>query len=603
MLNTIKLAFSVLGKRQRLKFIALVIGKSSLGILDLIGVALVGALIASLVARDSKALGMIHSLAGGLDETRWLYVVLAVVAVTFVAKAIAGIAFTTFSSRFLANMQATLGDKVFEMYRDGGLERVLRETPARFQWEVTAGPNTLMVSVLGATLSLTSEFFLMVVILAGLAWVDLSSTLILLAGAILFFVSMQVFQAPQLRATAVELRDSSIAAGNILVDFLVVLREAFASGNESLFTRESSRLRRIVGRQSALQTLLFSLPRYVVEIFTILLIVGIFLLNISKTGSAETLINVSIFVVAGLRIASAVAPFQGAVSQLRVASADAIEMKLPLGEVRERSHSLTQSRVPYEMNLPARAGVSGGVTIEFNEVGYTYPSSPRPVLIECGFRVAAGTRAALIGESGAGKSTVADLALGLRKPVSGEVLIDGIAAWEFRRLYPGSFAYVSQGSSLFAGTILKNVLFREPVSNSEVDLAEQALRSVGLGPLIDTLDKGVYTKVGSLEASLSGGQMQRVCIARALVSKPRLLVLDEATSALDASTESSLINLLKSVRDTTTLFIAHRLSTVVDSDQVLVMRDGAVAASGTFREVLECDAQTRKNAQLLGLSN
>ncbi len=234
--------------------------------------------------------------------------------------------------------------------------------------------------------------------------------------------------------------------------------------------------------------------------------------------------------------------------------------------------------------LPPATG--RGAEIVFKDVEFRHDARSTG-LIDVSFRAAPGTTVALVGPSGAGKTTAVRLALRLIDPQAGSISLDGL---DLRQATLASLrqavALVPQDVALFNDTLAANIAFARPgASAAEVRAAADAAE---LGPFIDSLPQGMATLVGERGLKLSGGERQRVGIARALLADPRVLILDEATSALDGPTEAAIQETLRKVRaGRTTLVIAHRLSTIVDADLILVLRRGRIVEQGRHAELLE----------------
>jgi ABC-type multidrug transport system fused ATPase/permease subunit len=214
-----------------------------------------------------------------------------------------------------------------------------------------------------------------------------------------------------------------------------------------------------------------------------------------------------------------------------------------------------------------------------------------------------GKKTALVGPSGAGKTTLFDLALGFRDPQSGEVLLSGEHPIDLIEAHPGIVGLVPQRPHLVTGTLAENVSL---VGHSNTDLAwaAECLNRSGLGQFVGEDLAGLDLQVQPDAGQLSGGEIQRLGLARALYRKPKVLFLDEATSALDAETESKIAQMLDSLRgELTIVLIAHRLSTVLNSDKIVYLKDGMVVAQGTFSELKQSVEDFSQAVELMGLSD
>jgi len=238
---------------------------------------------------------------------------------------------------------------------------------------------------------------------------------------------------------------------------------------------------------------------------------------------------------------------------------------------------------PGARDLPPPSGK--GAEMVFEGVSFQHDARSQG-LRDVSFRVAPGTTTAFVGPSGAGKTTAVRLALRLLDPQAGRVKLDGVDLRDLRQeSLRHAVALVPQDVALFNDTLYANIAFARPqAAPSEVRAAADAAE---LGQFVDSLPDGLSTMVGERGLKLSGGERQRVGIARALLANPRLLVLDEATSALDGPTEAAIQATLRKVKaGRTTLVVAHRLSTIVDAEQILVLRRGRIVERGTHAELL-----------------
>lgn len=228
----------------------------------------------------------------------------------------------------------------------------------------------------------------------------------------------------------------------------------------------------------------------------------------------------------------------------------------------------------------------GGLEITFEGVGYVYEGGERPALQEVNCKFLPGEKVALVGPSGAGKSTMAYLLWGLIKPQQGRILVNGTP---LEQIPPAEWldriAYVPQHPHLFCGTVADNIRLAKPEATHEEVV--QAAQLAGAHEFIQKLPRGYDTYLGEGGLGLSGGQAQRLAIARAFLRDPAFLVLDEATAGLDPETEDELQKTLEVLMEgRTVLIIAHRLSTVWKADQILVLEKGRVVERGTHQELM-----------------
>lgn len=237
--------------------------------------------------------------------------------------------------------------------------------------------------------------------------------------------------------------------------------------------------------------------------------------------------------------------------------------------------------------------------IDFDHVYYHYPDSGELVIQDFNLHVDKGECVALVGSSGAGKSTIINLLIGLLSPTKGEVKIDGVDMKELDiERYRHFLSVVPQNSILFAGTIRENITYG--LDHYKEEDVEEVCKEAGVDEFLPELPKGLDTQVGEGGNMLSGGQKQRVCIARALIRKPSILILDEATSALDNVSEYHIQNAIDHMmHKRTTFIVAHRLSTIRNADIIIVMEKGQAVEMGDYESLMKLNG---KFAQLVRLS-
>jgi ATP-binding cassette subfamily C protein len=329
-----------------------------------------------------------------------------------------------------------------------------------------------------------------------------------------------------------------------------------------------------------------ALPRL---LFETVFVVGMLLLvaiGTRGTDAAGVLPLVSLYAYVGFRTVPA--------AQRLATQVDAARWRLA------ESTSLVADLELLEAAPPSTDGqrVELGETLEASRITFQYESADHPVLRDVSLTVRRGESVAIVGATGAGKSTLIDILVGLLPPTTGRVLVDGAAIEANVAGWQRNIGYVPQSPFLLDDTLRSNIALG--VSDERIDDAalQRALSIAQLDDLVRELPGGLQTVVGERGIRLSGGERQRVAIARALYRDPAFIVLDEATSALDPATERDLARAIERLRDRTLIVIAHRISTVERCDRVLVLADGRIAADGAYAELARGSVVFREFAAL-----
>ena len=231
--------------------------------------------------------------------------------------------------------------------------------------------------------------------------------------------------------------------------------------------------------------------------------------------------------------------------------------------------------------------------IEFKNVTYSYSDSSKNIIEDLSFTIKKNSSIALVGESGSGKSTIIKLIMGLIKYKDGSILIDKNELKEINlNSFYDSVTYVSQDSPIFDGTLRENLILDKKINDEEII---KVLKLVNLDKFYERLEKGLSTELGEKGIRMSGGERQRVALARLFFDDSKIIILDEATSAMDNITEKEVMeNVLTKLKDKTIIIIAHRLETIKDVDNIFVLNDGKIVEEGKYQELLEKNGYFKK---------
>lgn len=409
----------------------------------------------------------------------------------------------------------------------------------------------------------------------------LTISLPLSAVALLLFVLLiwlQRYLIPRIQSTARELSQAQVDVAKDMVENIQGLRVVHTFGYQHSTINRVVYLQKQVlvflQRQAKLLSITSPLNN-ALTIFVIaaLLLTGSFLL---QRGQGNVLPALATFILALNRLSMQVQGLAGTMNGLAENSGRMDRLDAILG-----GEGQEFSRVGGEIFK----GLKSAIT--FNHVSLKYEGTSLPALSDICFKLPRNRVVALIGSSGAGKSSVADLLIGLYAPTTGEILVDGLDlqsySWESWR---SKLGVVSQDTFIFNQSILENI--RYGMTNATDEQVLEAARVAQADQFIQLLPKGYETVVGERGYRLSGGQRQRVALARAILKQPEILILDEATSALDSESERLVQQALGQFQaERTVLVIAHRLSTIVNADEILVMEQGCIVERGTHQELLE----------------
>lgn len=616
-IESVRAALALLTRRDRRLFRLATVAQMLLSLLDLAGVALIGAIGAVAVSGiDPNSLPpvvMEWRERLGLDgfTVSQLIGILAVAAVfLFLLKTVLSAYITRRMFRFLANRQADVSARLAQAILARPLLEVQRWSTAEVLYALTGGTAAAITSLLGAALIILTEIFLFVVMGVGLFVIDplLTISAALFFAAIVFGLQIALGRASARNASIQALRGMSTMT--TVSEALTTYRETSVLNRRDFYVDRFDRLARESARAGATNAFLAEIPKYVLESA---LVVGAFALAIVQfltKDLAAAAALVALFLAAGFRIVPALLRLQGAGISIRSASAAArktFELALWFGLSDGEGETSGVRRITDAQAQRIREQIAEGHRgfdgrVEVAGVSLRYPGADRDAINGASVTVPAGKSLALVGSTGAGKSTLADLILGVIDPDAGTVLIGGVSPREAIRRWPGAMAYVPQTVGLTEGTVRENVALGLPPAAIDDERVWEALERAHLAGFLRDTREGLDTVIGERGVRLSGGQRQRLGIARALYTRPLLLVLDEATSALDAETEQSITETLRELEGAvTTITIAHRLATIRFVDEVLFLRDGVIEARGSFEDVRASTPDFDRQAQLLGL--
>jgi len=441
--------------------------------------------------------------------------------------------------------------------------------------------------------------FILFIILLLLAKTDLLATVSILGLLLLAAAPFHYFR-HKITSWGKDNIDSLTETVRIVNHAIGGFKEVKVIGCESFFENQLSTQTHKFSRAASRFHSVQQLPRIVIEVILVTFIVGFVSLALVSSDRSENLVSVlSIFAIASIRILPSANQLMNCVNTLRNAKPTLDRVYLDLKELESpearrylkmfRSLSLDNisKNIFHGFDTLKTKPLDFKERIVVNKVNYAYPEVAENALSDVSLTIRKGESIALIGKSGAGKTSLVDVLLGLLIPQSGDIQIDGFSIYNDLRAWQGLIGYIPQSIFLSDDTIERNIAFGVLDHLIDQQRLKRAIHLAQLSELVEQLPKGVKSMVGEHGTLLSGGQRQRIGIARALYHEREILVLDEATSALDNETEKLISESIRSLSGTKTMIIiAHRLSTIEHCDRIYEMEKGKVVRSGTYEEIV-----------------
>jgi ABC-type multidrug transport system fused ATPase/permease subunit len=612
--SAVAASWSLLSVPQRKRYLLVVLGQVATGALDLAGVLLLG-LVGLLAATTIQGGGLPPQMASALS--RLGYSDVSVQSLTIVV-AIVGSSFLLLKSvtygylvrriyLFLGRAQASVGSQLADSVVHQRRLDVEARSSQEAAFALTGGLSAAFLGVLGSLAVILSEASLLIALAVVLVAIDPVVTI----AAVIFLAAVGLGVQRGLSSWSQELGGrlgaASVDTYRAVQEAVAANRELYVADRRDLLSNRISRL--IFTLSTSLSDSYFAsqIPKFVYEAA---LVVGALLLTgwqFLSSDLVSAITTLAVFLVASSRIIPSMLRISVQSAALSNAAAQATTTYRLADEIGDSVASSNQVGVSQTTEARLRESIDKGFnefdpTIRARALSFTYPGGSSAAVEGASFMVSTGSSLALVGGSGAGKSTLADILLGVLDPEAGDVTIGGMTPREAIKKWPGGIGYVPQSVVTFDGTIKENVALGFDARVIDEGLVWEALERAQLASFVRDLSDGLGSPVGERGVNLSGGQRQRLGLARALYSRPRLLVLDEATSALDAETEAAITRVIAGLAgDVTLITIAHRLVTVQHADQVVFLEGGKLIASGTFSEVRARAPQFDRQARLLGL--
>lgn len=610
-------ALAVLTPRDRRLYKLAVLLRILLSFFDLFGVLLLGTVgyllaatatggpVPPVVARVLELLGI-----EAVPTTETVLILGGVAAAALIAQSVLALYIQARLLRFLGTRAGITGDSLSRRFLKLPLLEVRKYPSQTTAYALLEGVNGLILGLLNYLMVIVGEVSLLLVLALALLVVDPLTTVVAVVyfGFFAWLLNRRLGALARLSGT--QATNAIIAARTVTHDAIDTYPEITVMNRREQFATSFGYQRRGYAGAQANFLMLSAIPRYGMEAAMVLGAVLLTVILLLTRDTASAVGSLVLFLAAASRIVPSLLRLNAAVLGMRsqaMAAEKAANLAHQIQRAEETQGSVNEAALGLKGTIQTSpveqtANNSHPAEVQLTGVSLTYPGRDQAALRNINLTVKAGDSLALAGTSGAGKSSLVTVLLGLVVPTTGTVLIGGVPPRRLIETLPGALGYVPQDVALVFGTIRDNVALGLPRDEIDDQRVWDALERAHLDSFVRRLPKSLDSVVGERGVRISGGQRQRLGLARALYIPPQMLVLDEATSALDAETERAISATVASLGGlTTTVTVAHRLATIRNSDQVAFLEDGEIVAQGSFEYVRSAVPGFDRQAKLLGL--
>lgn len=566
----IKKLFFLFDKRQKINLVILAIMILIGTAVECIGVTAIMPLVSivtnpSVISTDKKfiILGEIFNIS---TEEQYIFAMSILLIIIYLVKNIYLIVEYDFQYRFVYNNQARLSARVFKAYINEDYLFHVNKNVAELQRNTVSDIARYYYVVL-SFVQLITESTVCVALIIYLSVCDWTVTIIMAGIIIFFYFGFIAFTKNYSIKLGQTDRKESMLQSKCLLQSFGGIKDVKVTNTEDYFVnsfRATSERLASLARKSAMLAII---PRPIMEALCICGLLLVIAIRVFLGMDISNMIPVlSVFAVAAFRMLPAFNRISGYIHTILTGKSAVDDLYRDVLEVESLKGKKEDDSIR-ELDIKQ--------CITIRDVSFKYPNSEHYVLDSISLEIPRNASVALIGTSGAGKTTLADVILGVLKPEAGEVLVDGINVYDYEESWHNIIGYIPQTIYLVDDTIRNNVAFGMDINDIDDNQVWDALEQAQLADFIRSLPKGLDTEVGDRGVRLSGGQRQRVGIARALYHDPKLLILDEATSALDNETEEAVMSAIDCFHgNRTMIIIAHRLTTIKNCDIVFEIANG-----------------------------
>lgn len=581
MYSRIKIILSLLDSATTTKIYVFSIFRILLGLIDVIGVLLIGLLLAKTVSgveplSKSSEIKLPDSIKF-INELNLVQLALLATS-AFIVKSLFSAFLTKIMMRNFADIEVKIATQSFKYFLNNISWTTKNYSKSDLNYLLSSSVIAAM-QMLAAYVTVISEVFFLILMIISFALINFNVTIFMIIYFLIIAFLLHSYLGKRFEDAGNKNVKAGIQTTTTIFDTVESYREVISLKKEKFFLDKFYGPKLESSRASFDIQYLNALPRYIVESALLIGALGIIFLSFRSGNLVDSAQTIGVFLTGATKMMASLLPLQTYFAHFR----HQIKVAEKFFDFQEETNAINfqDFETPSEHS---KVNIQGPVGVRIKNLNFSYRDSKDLVLEDINLTIAPGRSVAIIGPSGSGKSTLADLIVGIDRPTVGEIhyFIDNteIDRSEVR------FGYVPQSPGNVYGSLRENIAFGEVEIELNTNSLNQAINMAHLRDLVSNLPDGINAHLGEQSDALSGGQLQRIGLARALYVQPNLLVLDEATSALDVETEFAVTESLARLKGLcTVVVIAHRLSTVQNADTVYVVDQGKIVASGKFADL------------------
>lgn len=573
----------MLDQRKVVAFGTLITLVSFIDLLGVLSLGLLGGYLSGLV--NLGDLPIISALSQNKSESFNVIMLLSLSISFFIIKNLSVLYVNRKFLFFLLKEQLRITEYVNHLIFSSNYSIIRKAHPQKLSYSLNDGISIITTGVVGNFVQIVVDSVLLTVFLIILFFSDWKLAIVCAVYFGIAFYFLNIFILTRVSRFAGESIESTIQARTSLLQNLLLFRIIRTTGKYEYFQEIFLRNKKIGLKAEANYAWIQQAPKALIEVIMLLGILLASLVTFLSGTNFQTFSKLSIYLAVGLRVVPLLLRLQSSLFGIRSSIPAGLKTLTAIDELKE-SQDLVLSRKEKFDSVSIQSNLKQFQNLRLQNVGYRFPDSPAiEVLKGVSLEVTRGERIVVTGPSGGGKSTLCDIVLGLLEPSRGNAEINGISAATWSRFNPGSVSYLPQETYLFEGTLQSNICIGLLPEEIFMERLLEVIKIAQLEDLINSLPLGLDTLINPMATNISGGEKQRIGIARALYPNPSIVVMDEATSQLDVNTEDLFLNAISALDDSVSvIYIAHRLSALKFFPRVVFLEDGRITFDGLLKK-------------------